>query len=62
MGIMENINKLPKAEREKAHQEYLEVKNRLKEMQKPKQTKKIRKKSERKNGKVITYQIRKGDE
>lgn len=58
MGFMAHTRGMSKEEKEKAHKEYLEVKNRLIEAQKPKkQIKKKRSSSKPKNGKVVKYNI-----
>lgn len=62
MGIMKQLTGLSKKEKEKAHNEYLEIRNRLKETQAQVQKKPIkRRKSNPRNGKVTTYNINNED-
>lgn len=58
MGIMRQLQGLSKEEKEKAHKEYLEARNRLKEAQTYKPTKKPRTRKPNQNGKVTTYNIK----
>lgn len=57
MGIMRQMNGLSPEEKERQHTEYLEIRNRLKEAQKPKPP--VRKAARKKslNGPVVSYHI-----
>lgn len=57
MGIMKNLSGLSKEEKERQHREYLEIRNRLKESQKPKPPKRKAAARKPKNGPVKTYHI-----